>query len=98
MKFIVIRGAKWRCKSIDEQLEVLPDFLALKQFKELLSISDRSLRRLIKNPVARAELEAFKCGRIWLIPKVGVIEFLQWRNFFNWEETKRRLKEREYNG
>lgn len=92
MKLIVIQKAKWRCRSIDEQLEVLPDFLTLKQVRELLNISDRSLRRLIKNPVTRAELGAFKCGRLWIIPKVGLIEFLQWRNFFNWEKTKRRLR------
>jgi len=92
VRFIVIRRAKWRCKSIDEQLEVLPDFLTLKQVGKLLNVSDRSLQRLLSNPLVRAELGAFKCGQLWIIPKVGLIEFLQWRNFFNWEETKRRLK------
>ena len=92
MKLIVIRKAKWRCKSIDEQLEVLPDFLTLRQVKELLNISDRSLRRLLADPVKREDLGAFKCGQLWIIPKAGLIEFLQWRNNFNWEESKRRLR------
>ena len=67
MKFIVIRRAKWRCKSIDEQLEVLPDFLTLKQVGKLLNVSDRSLHRLLSNPLVRAELGAFKCSHLWII-------------------------------
>ncbi|WP_457681114.1 helix-turn-helix domain-containing protein [Thermovibrio sp.] len=92
VKLVVIRKAKWRCRSIDEQLGVLPDFLTLRQVRELLGVSDRTLRRVIAHPEARKDLGAFKCGSRWIIPKVGLIEFLQWRNFFNWEETKRRLR------
>jgi len=92
VKFIVIRKAKWRCKSLDEYLECLPPFLTLKQVKELLGVSERTIRRVISNPLCREDLGAFKCGNKWIIPAVGLIEFLQWRNFFNWEETKRRLK------
>ena len=92
MKLIVIRKAKWREKSIDEQLGILPDFLTLKQVCWLLGVSRRTIYRLLSNPIHREDLGAFKCGQLWIIPKVGLIEFLQWRNFFNWEETKRRLR------
>jgi len=92
VKLIVIRKAKWREKSIDEQLEPLPPFLTLEQIVELLDISGRTLYRILKNPKEREDLGAFKYRGKWVIPKVGLIEFLQWRNFFNWEETKRRLK------
>jgi hypothetical protein len=92
VKFIVIKKAKWRCKSIDEYLEDLPPFLTLKQVKELLGVSERTIYRVLSNSIAREDLGAFKCGNKWIIPTVGLIEFLQWRNFFNWEETKRRLK------
>ncbi len=92
MKLIVIKKAKWREKSIDEQLEPLPPFLTPEQVVELLDVSERTLYRILKNPKEREDLGAFKYRGRWVIPKVGLIEFLQWRNFFNWEETKRRLR------
>jgi hypothetical protein len=92
VKFIVIKKAKWRCKSIDEQLEDLPPFLTLRQVRELLNVSERTIYRVLSNSVNREDLGAFKCGNKWIIPKVGLVEFLQWRNFFNWEETLKRIK------
>jgi len=92
VKVIFIRRAKWRCRTIDEQLEPLPPFLTPEQVVELLDISERTLHRILKNPKKREDLGAFKYRGRWVIPKAGLIEFLQWRNNFNWEETKRRLK------
>ena len=53
MKVIFIRRAKWRCRTIDEQLEPLLPFLTLEQIIELLGISERTLYRILSDPKRR---------------------------------------------
>ena len=86
---------KWRCKSIDETFAELPEFLTFKQVMDLLQVSERTLWRIITS----GELEATHCDRKVKIPKLALLEYLQERNFLNWEdvmrikrETKKELK------
>jgi len=86
---------KWRAKSIDEVFEDLPEFLTLAQVLEIFPISERTLWRVI----ASGELEATHFDRKVIIPKRALLEYLQERNFLNWEDivkikrkTKKELK------
>ena len=86
---------KWREESIDEIFRELPEFLTPFQVIELLQISERTLWRLLSS----GELPATHCGRRVRIPKLALLEYLQKRNFLNWEdfvrikqETKKELK------
>ena len=80
---------KWRAKSIDETFAELPEFLTFKQVMELLQISERTLWRIISS----GELEATHCDRKVKIPKLALLEYLQERNFLNWDEVERLKKE-----
>ena len=80
---------KWRAKSIDETFAELPEFLTFKQVMELLQISERTLWRIISS----GELEATHCDRKVKIPKLALLEYLQERNFLNWEDVVRIKRE-----
>ena len=80
---------RWRARSIDEIFEELPEFLTFKQVMELLQISERTLWRIISS----GELEATHCDRKVKIPKLALLEYLQERNFLNWEDVKRVKRE-----
>jgi len=73
VKVIFIRRVKWRCRTIDEQLEPLPPFLTSEQVVELLDVSERTLYRILKNPKEMEDLGAFKYRGRWVIPKVDLI-------------------------
>jgi excisionase family DNA binding protein len=86
---------KWRAGSIDETFKELPEFLTFKQVMELLQVSERTLWRIISS----GELEATHCDRKVKIPKLALLEYLQERNFLNWDdyqkikrETKKELR------
>ncbi len=80
---------KWRAKSIDELFRELPEFLTFKQVMELLQVSERTLWRIITS----GELEATHCDRKVKIPKLALLEYLQERNFLNWEDAERVKRE-----
>jgi excisionase family DNA binding protein len=80
---------KWREKSIDETFKELPEFLTFRQVMELLQISERTLWRII----ACGELPATHCDKKVKIPKLALLEYLQERNFLNWEDYTRIKRE-----
>ncbi len=80
---------KWRAKSIDEVFAELPEFLTFRQVMELLQISERTLWRIISS----GELEATHCDRKVKIPKLALLEYLQERNFLNWDEVAKIKRE-----
>lgn len=79
---------RWRAESIDEVFRELPQFLTFRQVLGLLQVSERTLWRMISS----GELEATHCRGVVKIPKVALVEYLQERNFLNWEDAER-LKE-----
>jgi len=80
---------KWRAKSLDETFAELPEFLSFRQVMELLQVSERTLWRIITS----GELEATHCDRKVKIPKLALLEYLQERNFLNWEDVMRIKRE-----
>lgn len=54
-------------------LDNLQDVLTVKQLAEFLQVSERTIKRAIKE----GDLKAFKVGRDWRIEKERVIEWLK---------------------
>lgn len=55
--------------------EKVPDILTFKECQKLLKVGKNTLLDLIHN----GEIEAFKIGNRWKIPKECVLEFLKYR-------------------
>ena len=53
--------------------EHTPDILTFKECQTILKIGKNTLLNLIHE----GEIEAFRIGNLWKIPKVSIIEFVQ---------------------
>lgn len=56
-------------------LERVPDILTFKECQKLLKVGKNTLLGLIHN----GEIEAFKIGNRWKIPKDCIIEYLKFK-------------------
>lgn len=55
--------------------ENVPDIMTFKECQHTLKIGKNSLLDLIHN----GEIEAFKIGNRWKIPKIAVIEYVKYK-------------------
>ena len=55
------------------------EFFSISRLAEVLSVTPKTIRRLIRI----GEIRAVKISRHWRIPRLEVIEYLQARNSYN---------------
>ncbi len=56
-------------------LERVPDILTFKECKNLLKVGKNTLLELLHN----GDIEAFRIGNRWKIPKAAVIEYIKYQ-------------------
>ena len=83
----------WRERVLDEVFADLPELMTVQQVVKILGIPERTLWRRISG----GEIVATHIGRSVRVVKDSLLEYLQERNFLNWEEVqkikaKRKLK------
>lgn len=54
-------------------LEHCDDFLTVDEVCEMLKMGHNAVYRLLKN----GELKAFRNGRVWRIPKQGILDYIK---------------------
>lgn len=55
--------------------EKIPEIMTVKECQNILKVDKNTLLKLINS----GEIEAFKIGNRWKIPKESVIEFIKYR-------------------
>lgn len=74
--------ARWPIDSIRAELEKFPPFLTIPMAAELLSVDYFTIHRAI----LAGDLDAAKFRGRWIIPRTGLLEYLESRHMFNFAE------------
>jgi len=83
VKYHVIMPFKFPFKGIKKEIEQLPHFLTIKQAADFLQVDYFTIYRL----VIIGEIEATKVAGCWRIPRSSLLEYLERRHPFNWEDS-----------
>lgn len=70
-------------KTIRKEVEQLPHFLTLKQVAHFLQVDYFTIYRL----VVIGEIDATKVAGRWRVPRSSLLEYLERRHPFNWEDS-----------
>ncbi len=74
--------AKWNIETIRAELKGFPPFLTIPMAARLLSVDYFTIYRAILD----GDLDASKFRGRWIIPREGLLEYLESRHLFNFSE------------